>query len=486
MKADTVVDLRALPLNGSNSGSCNIKVHNEVINMKRILSAFLCISLLLSDYSDAEAVALPVAATAAATAIVTVGGAYYYLQSGGTTTFDGQKFIRSAAVSYAVINAVTRVPEVVSKTLTASLPPESVTTIVDSSPTNYPLLHASRSGIPSVSGISNSTFNSLTVGSIIRDSSGSLRTVKRVWSSGWNTWVSPNPRTQWDGGYQQYVMSYGSGSHPQNSEGYYSSGYHVAWSPFDPPPPQPAPAAPTPYAWSIAPSGAVKPEYQAEMDKAFRDPAYIPSFSDTTTGLPWSPPADVVTIPEATAAEKAIAARAASQSAVDAAAQASTSARSAADAAVAAAAANPTDADAQRRAAYYVSIADQRDADLARTQSDAATLDATQAKDAADSEVPAVDSVARKVLDWEKWKNLKNSMSNVWPFTLLSSLSGLLSQFAGDPVAPSFDLPVYGTTKLHIDLSIFDPIAAITRWAIGILMTIGIVQLLVNWYRGTS
>lgn len=47
-----------------------------------------------------------------------------------------------------------------------------------------------------------------------------------------------------------------------------------------------------------------------------------------------------------------------------------------------------------------------------------------------------------------------------------------------------FALPIYGSNVLHINLSFFDSIAAICRWAITILLTsLGIMQV-VRWYRG--
>ena len=44
-------------------------------------------------------------------------------------------------------------------------------------------------------------------------------------------------------------------------------------------------------------SGEVKSAYQAELDKMFQDPSYIPFFSDDTTGLPYYPPTKNVATP---------------------------------------------------------------------------------------------------------------------------------------------------------------------------------------------
>lgn len=41
--------------------------------------------------------------------------------------------------------------------------------------------------------------------------------------------------------------------------------------------------------------GPVRSIYQSELDKMFQDPAYVPTFTDDTTGLPFSPPLNAAT-----------------------------------------------------------------------------------------------------------------------------------------------------------------------------------------------
>ena len=77
-------------------------------------------------------------------------------------------------------------------------------------------------------------------------------------------------------------------------------------------------------------------------------------------------------------------------------------------------------------------------------------------------------------------------MEKTFPFSLLTTLSGYLDVLVVDPVAPSFDMHIYQEQKLHIDLSFFDPVAALVRWVIGILLTIGAILGMQKWWRGVS
>lgn len=94
---------------------------------------------------------------------------------------------------------------------------------------------------------------------------------------------------------------------------------------------------------------------------------------------------------------------------------------------------------------------------------------------------PAKD--ARKSFDWAKWNLLKNIMTTVFPFSLISSLSNYVSLLVADPVAPSFTLPLYGN-QITVSLSIFDTLAMICRWIMSLLMVVGSIQLVIYFYRG--
>lgn len=56
-----------------------------------------------------------------------------------------------------------------------------------------------------------------------------------------------------------------------------------------PPSPKPLPDAVASLSDPLL-SGSVNPSLQSELDKMFHDPDYVPVFSDSTTGLPYSPP----------------------------------------------------------------------------------------------------------------------------------------------------------------------------------------------------
>ncbi len=99
---------------------------------------------------------------------------------------------------------------------------------------------------------------------------------------------------------------------------------------------------------------------------------------------------------------------------------------------------------------------------------------------------PSTNAVELKKIDLRKWTQLYGVMQNTFPFSLLTTLSGYLDAFVTEPVAPSFDMHVYQDKKLHIDLSFFDPVAALVRWVIGILLTIGAILGMQKWWRGVS
>lgn len=80
---------------------------------------------------------------------------------------------------------------------------------------------------------------------------------------------------------------------------------------------------------SVAPTGTVTDSaYQAELDAMLKDPDYVPTFTDDTTGLPYASPAqsDVMTPAQVAAYNKTEAARVAAQAAATSAAQAATNA----------------------------------------------------------------------------------------------------------------------------------------------------------------
>lgn len=88
-------------------------------------------------------------------------------------------------------------------------------------------------------------------------------------------------------------------------------------------------------------------------------------------------------------------------------------------------------------------------------------------------------------LDFSRFQDLKGALSSTYPFSLIGTLPDLLSPFVSSPSAPVIHLPVYGN-DLVVDLSVFDPVAAVCRWCVGLLATAGVVYYIVHFWRGVS
>lgn len=128
------------------------------------------------------------------------------------------------------------------------------------------------------------------------------------------------------------------------------------------------------------------------------------------------------------------------------------------------------------------------DADAAYWQSKLYELLAQQAKDTIDKNkeesLPDTSPDSLRSFDWSKWIQLKGLLQNTWPFSLLLTIPGYLSGLIVTPTPPTFNLPIYGGNTLTISLSIFDPIAVMLRWLIGVLVTVGGIQSIIKFWRG--
>ena len=133
------------------------------------------------------------------------------------------------------------------------------------------------------------------------------------------------------------------------------------------------------------------------------------------------------------------------------------------------------------------SLENQREVDELKRQLDLQKLDnfddATErAKD--DEPLPESSPDSLKQFDWSKWAQLKGVLQNTWPFSLLSSIPDYLSGLIVPPTAPTFNLPVFGGNSITVSLSIFDPVATLCRWLVGVLITVGGIQAVVRFWRG--
>lgn len=246
--------------------------------------------------------------------------------------------------------------------------------------------------------------------------------------------------------------------------------------------------------------------YQEQLDMAFQDPNYVPTFTDDTTGLPYAPPPNSqIATPaqlaayntsggiKAAATDAQAVAAASSAAGLTAANAAATAASGAVGAAAAALAGNPSDlglqaklADAQlaaAKAASAAAAAKTADDKLKASQAAAALKDDTALNDTA-AGVPG-DSV-RKSLDFTPFHSLKGVLASTFPFNLASTVAGYYSAFTAAPAAPVFDLALPLDQSIHVDLTVFNPIAALIRFLVGSLLSIGCVYYVIHFFRGIS
>lgn len=240
--------------------------------------------------------------------------------------------------------------------------------------------------------------------------------------------------------------------------------------------------------------GPVKTALQAELDKMFQDENYVPTFSDATTGLPDVPPPNVASPEQVTsynnnvaAAAATAAASAAAQNSATVAASTAASAGAASTAATAAAAAaGGTDSGLNAAAAAAAAAAGAANNAAAAAAADAAAAAAAEAQTAASVAAGLPAKPSKNVVDFAPMRNLKDVLENTYPFNLPSSVVGYFSAFNGVGAAPVFDLPMPLGQTIHCDLSFFNPVAALIRYLVGMLTTVGITFYIIHFYRGIS
>lgn len=254
--------------------------------------------------------------------------------------------------------------------------------------------------------------------------------------------------------------------------------------------PVPLAASPLRFAETVTGStsgGDAQALYHAELDKMAADLAYVPEFSDDTTGLPLAYPSYPLS-PAALAAYNAqgVAADEREQALV-AAQQAAASAVAAKNAAVSAAEANPTDTSLAQKAADATAIADSATAAAKKVAAENATTAAQDAvNEAAKESAVGISIPGVKSFSWARFADLKGSLAATFPFYLIPKIGDLMGQIAPEtPTPPVFTLPVYGKTY-QISLEMFDPIASALRGFIAVIASIACIIMMVKFYRGTS
>lgn len=130
--------------------------------------------------------------------------------------------------------------------------------------------------------------------------------------------------------------------------------------------------------------------------------------------------------------------------------------------------------------------AKQAELSQAQTGAQAAANTSAQAQQANEEAYPDIAKDAVKHFDFSKLNMLKNIMANTFPFSLLTGLVGYYNVFLGEPTPPVFTIPMPLGNEMTVDLTSFNPIAEIMRWVIGTLMSIGIIYVLVRFWRGVA
>jgi len=459
------------------------------LSMKRFL-VIITIYVLFSVKTASAFIPLVIPAwylaAGAAMALTAAGaGMYYAMKSGHSATVSPLgNLSRVASVAYIASKAGANVLD--EHDVTAQMTYAQLSSLANAVSTLYPLVKDAINGI----GLAPTLDKNSTVGTVYSTPVGNKRLTE-----------SCGVRLQ-DGSYTgDSIQMVGSDKvyvvYQNPTNGYYQASNCFYLGPDNR---TPSPLTPTEAAKRLAAnnvSGDVRTPYQAEIDKMFQDPNYVPTFTDDTTGLPYATPPGVLTPGQVTAINTAGAAADARESTITkigeaaAAAAAATntannnvqSAQAAQAAAATAAAASPNDAAlAAALAAANVALANAQAA-LADAQAKQAAAEAEQAK--SQETLPTEDTTGKlHKWKWDKFETLKNLIPTVFPFSLISTLGSYLSVLVADPVAPSFDLPLYQSNVMHISLDIFDPVATVCRWLIGILLTIGGVQLVIGFWRG--
>jgi hypothetical protein len=428
--------------------------------------------------------------TAAVTA-VTAGGLYYALKSGYAPHLDVNGTVsRAAGVAYVTLNSITKLPEVIEKGLVASLSFAQMKAAALAKPSTYPNVKAALQWTGVEYNNSPSSIQSGTVmnvgGTYYRASAAPVYT-----DGGGQTWcalLSPSTSIAWSSYYNKvYIIAPGA---TYNSYGNASRWYTVNASVVSNPATTTRDATlfETVATIQTSPSDTtVKTAYQSELDAMVKDSAYVPTFSDDTTGLPFAYPSGVLSPAKVEAYNQAGVAADKRDAALAAANAAVATAQSAYDTAVTNLNQNPSDPS-------LIAAANAAKLELDKAKTNAAGIEAVNATTAAgEAEKTAETETASGItlpaihtFSWAALESLKGVMVSTFPFYLIPRIGSLYSQIVPeDPVAPSFSLPVFGN-MYSVSLAMFDPLAAAIRSFIAVAASAAAIVAMVKFYRGVS
>lgn len=462
--------------------------------MKKIVASLLCISLIFTQYKQAEAaVPVAVAAVAAGSALLVAAGAVSYYSSPSTAnsviSAAGQMYTNATAYTKAV-NALGQsilLQQAAALSYTAEGLKNALANTADDAYQSLKGLLEDAGPLEPVTP-DKITSSDLPVGSFIKPSNPADTNTYKTTSgavylgrSGCSSSYTTGTAVYW------FVKPAGSSLCDA-----YTADIRIA-TPDELPQPVPAPLADYPKRLAGDNTGGAiaSPSAEGDLrnligsgalpvtpvsvsgtatgtavlpgDKDVLLPPYVPPSAMPVTGEPVTP---VVTGPTTTTGLGSATTTAAQQNVTTSQQQVTTVEQQLA--------ADPTNTDLQQQL-------------VAAQQALAAAQAALDQAKAAEDEVyvnPLFPN--RKTLNLESWRQLVNVLPSKFPFNLVTTLGSYFEPFLADPVAPAFELHIYQDKKLNIDLSVFDTPVSIFRWGLALLLTFGMVQLLIRWWKGTA
>lgn len=475
-----------------------------------LIAFSVLVAFTVFDVQQASAVIDPFTVSLGVSALIhaaVIGGAYvgwrtYKRENGSTRNPSGTKVTPQGTIGRDVRVEwvdLTQTDFVSGKNVTAKIPYSQIASAVKGNPTKYPNLKAAIDKSETNECYADDGPNAeWQVGESFEDSStGYYYTVTGVHNTsvqnGTNTVNKLMNTPTWSSALNShYVTKLYSGSPTYKLVTYLCSPTGTKYAP-----PRPAQQVPPEFAVNISGSSSaptdVYSDYYGEIDDYLTEQGGTLSFidSDDSSSVDTSPPFVVPPMPslhEFIASQSTRDALQASGAALDSARLAVTAAQGAVDTARANYDLSGSPSDAQKLADALKALADSQAA-FDKLKAELAKQAADDAKKAAEDEA---DNAAQlggagdvPDLNFSRFQELKGALSTTYPFSLIGMLPDLLSPFVSSPSAPVIHLPVYGN-DLVVDLSIFDPVAAVCRWCVGLLSSAGVVYYIVHFWRGVS
>ncbi|RII31593.1 MAG: hypothetical protein CXR30_01920 [Geobacter sp.] len=466
---------------------------------KSLVSIALCIVLAFGGTANAFVPAvIPLIAIAAAMLISDAGLVYMVMTTSDATSHivDAQGGIhRKSEAQWIDLTKDTPLPlpEIKKQPITANMPFDKALILSEKKDSSgnslYPLMYSAlhKNTAPQVTDLSSSDYaaiEALRVGGLVK--AGDL----------WSGTVSTRSTQNVELAYYKGAFLWDGSPYTNASTNTWACAYYenidrakymrvvLTGSLGSLPPPNYVPKTPAEAVSSLSPDSEhiTNPAYQAELDKMFQDPGYVPAFTDDM-GLPYAPPPGIPSQAQLQDAvdkynrqqalnESRDGVKAAQSGAVSAAQGAADAAHAAAQQAAAASAANPGDSGLAYAAAQAAAGAAAADAALAQAKADQARGDnaftnmSSLASDdrpvSASSDGGTADGLGSLLLS--RLRSTGALLASHAPISYLSGIVDAIQSLVADPVAPSMDLPLGFFGSVHISASWFDPLASLTRF----------------------